>query len=322
MKDRQAFLRDRKQGLGGSDVAAVFSLEPYGCATRLWYDKRDVGPDHEEEENPVLELGTFLEPLIVSKFQREFPDYKIILEDESRSSKDYPFMRANVDGIIEAPGRGRGILEAKTAGRDVFYKMRKEGLPQGYVLQLQQYLYVYDCQWGAFAIMNRESGQYESFEVERDDALIAMIIEAEEKFWKSVENGPMPDRLDPSDKRCKTCNFRRQCQGDYILQSIEEEGCDIPDLSNDQEFAQAAKDYIDAKEILADAELIKKAAEDTMKELIGNKPLVMGAGLKIHYKPQTRVAWDTTKLGKEHPELVEQYKVKTSISRPFRVFQI
>ena len=67
-EEREQFLADRLSGIGGSDVADVLSLEPWGCARRLYYEKRQVPPDYADESKEALfERGHVLEPLVAAK---------------------------------------------------------------------------------------------------------------------------------------------------------------------------------------------------------------------------------------------------------------
>ena len=42
--DRAQFLQDRKQGVGGSDIASLFNIG-WGCKRRLFYDKTNTPED-------------------------------------------------------------------------------------------------------------------------------------------------------------------------------------------------------------------------------------------------------------------------------------
>lgn len=347
----EAWLQERKKGIGGSDIASVFNIEPYGCAAQLFDDKRDVPVDHEDpDRQKFFDRGHELEPATIRNYI-EVSGNKVVHGEElaelalskdnpfkdrcdsiitmnngvkevSFSLKGFPHRKANIDGLIVMPDGKHGVLECKTAFREIFYGIKKNGIPEHYILQGQHYLGVLGLTWGAYNVLWPDGWTFEQAEFQRDEGLIETVFDAVDRTWKQVENGPRPDRLAPDDKRCKKCTRRRTCQGDYLLQSIKEEGCDIPDLSDDQEFAQAAHDYMEAKEIVDGGTILLEKAKDTLKELIGTRPLVMGAGLKIHYKPQTRVGWDTKALAKKHPELVPLFKTKESVSRPFKPFII
>ena len=60
---------DRTRFIGGSDLGHIVNAPPYGCARKLWYQKRGVQPDYEIEFRGHLIRGTKLEPLIVEEYQ-------------------------------------------------------------------------------------------------------------------------------------------------------------------------------------------------------------------------------------------------------------
>ena len=348
---RELWLQDRKKGVGGSEIASVLNIGSWGCSCNLWDEKRDVPEDNPDiEPKKIFKRGTVLEPHIIDEYIEE-TGHKVIhgkalvdlatgkdnpfadrcntvitikdgKEEVTFTMKDNPHRRATIDGLIVMPDGKYGILECKTAFREMYYKFLKEGLADAYNLQGQFYCGVLGLEWGSYAVLWPDGWEFLPVEFQADKDLINMVFDEVDKFWKVVESGPRPDRLAPDDTRCKKCTRRRSCQGDYILQSVQEEGGDVPDLSDDQQFAQAAHDYMEAKEIVDGGTILLDAAKDTLKDLIGTRPVVMGAGLKIHYKPQKRVGWDTKKLAKDHPELEARYKTKESVSRPFKPFII
>ena len=54
MNNREQFLLDRKQGIGGSDVAAIMGLSPWKSALGVYLDKVS---DFTDEDNDNLKRG-------------------------------------------------------------------------------------------------------------------------------------------------------------------------------------------------------------------------------------------------------------------------
>ncbi len=54
--------------IGGSDLGSIVNAPPYGCARKLWYQKRAVEPDYEVPFRGHLLRGVKLEPLIVAEY--------------------------------------------------------------------------------------------------------------------------------------------------------------------------------------------------------------------------------------------------------------
>ena len=66
------WLEKRKNGVGGSDVAAILGLSSWTSEVELWLDKRgeadEVGEIDKRDNSEVLEWGTILEPVIRKKY--------------------------------------------------------------------------------------------------------------------------------------------------------------------------------------------------------------------------------------------------------------
>ena len=110
-------------------------------------------------------------------------------------------MLANVDGLCKHPIYGDCVFEAKTASA---YKLGEweNQIPDEYMLQVQHYIAVTDCAGAYIAVLiggNTFKWQF----IERDEELIAMLIQLEGEFWECVQNNTPPP-LDGSDA---TANF-------------------------------------------------------------------------------------------------------------------
>ena len=105
-------------------------------------------------------------------------------------SEEYPFMLANLDGVVKEPDGSFAVFEAKTASeykRDVW----EHGVPEEYIFQLQHYMAVtgYDKAYVA-AVVGGNS--YYCHEVPRDDRYIRKLIRKESEFWDCVLNVTEP----------------------------------------------------------------------------------------------------------------------------------
>ena len=104
----------RRQGLGGSDITAVYGQSPFCTARDLYYVKLGVKPEIEEEENWVAKkYGHLLEDLVAEIFSRK-TGYRVYKKSYLYAHPDYPFMQANVDYFVELPDGSEAILECKT----------------------------------------------------------------------------------------------------------------------------------------------------------------------------------------------------------------
>lgn len=299
--------------LGGSDFASVFSLEPYGCRRQLWYTKRGQKPDYPPQDKGVFRRGHALEPIIAGLYS-ESTGRKLVKRTKWPKSS-ISWMRGQPDRHITAnqDGRGGGVLEIKTSGIWMFRKFVKEGLPQGYILQLQFYLWLARAKWGAFAILEAENWNFKTFEVERDEQLIGSIERAGHKFIREVENGPDPERLDPNDKRCGECPFRSTCQKDAWRAAADKalgEGLEeVKVLDSDEGLERLLTEHREMKNISDEAteklNEIKDGIRTRMKE-IGSEA-VQVPGNRVYHRASIRKTLDSKRLRKDLPAIADKY---------------
>lgn len=214
--ERTQWLAERKLGVGGSDVASVFNVG-WGCRRRLFFDKRDVPQDFPFDGNKLTRLGTILEPLFADMYAEDTGRKVVERTSGPVVVAHLPDLRVNVDRLVWKDPATMGILEIKSQGRSVFYNSKRMGLSEDYVLQLQAGMLAAGTQWGAFVIGNRDNGELMHWDVDRSEALCKEIEIEVPRFMAQVANGPMPDALEPSDKRCQSCPWRTTCHGAALV---------------------------------------------------------------------------------------------------------
>ena len=139
--------------------------------------------------------------------------------------------------------------------------------------------------------------------------------EAGSRFWRAVENGPTPGRLDPGDKRCSKCSFRTQCQGLALLQSVESNG----EIDVDNSIKDTVELVVEAKELQAEAALLLKNRKSELMDLVGSRQAVDCDGYRVHAKPIVANRFNTKLFKSEHPDDYEQYLAE-SVSRPLKIY--
>lgn len=299
MTDRSSWLATRRLGIGGSDIASVFNIG-YGCRRRLWYDKRDTPEDFPREENKAMALGNVLEPFFAAEYAKT-TGRVIAIHDEPFVHPEIPELRVNVDRTVylDTANSRMGVLEVKAQGRGNFFKTKREGLAEDYILQLQHGMLVTGAKWGSFAIGNRDSGDLLSWDVEADPKIQEQIKTEGPKFWSLVENGPIPDALEPDDARCQKCEYRRTCQGNALI--AKDESGEMPQM---EILRPLLAEYDERKEMFAAAEDAFEAVKEEVKSELGDKQAVMVGERKVYFRPQEgRVTWQ----GKELAAAVEAF---------------
>lgn len=129
---RQEWLRYRTKGIGGSDVSIIAGINPFKSVHQLWLEKTGQA-EPEEGNSDYTHFGTILEPVVRKEFM-ERTGIKVRQKHMLLQSDEYPFMLADLDGVIRENGK-LCIFEAKTASA---YKQEvwEEGVPAPYILQV------------------------------------------------------------------------------------------------------------------------------------------------------------------------------------------
>lgn len=202
--DRLAWLDRRRAGIGGSDAAATVGLHPWVSPLSLYWDKTgEIEGDKEPTES--MEWGIRLEGVVAEAWAekngqaiKRFPPY-----DPANivAHPDYPWMLANLDAVVLADNSDLdftdvddhhpvGVLEVKTANGWAEHDW-DDGVPPHVLIQVQHQLAVTGMPVGYVACL--VGGQrFVQDVVERDEEMIAGLIEAEARFWRCVVDRTPP----------------------------------------------------------------------------------------------------------------------------------
>ena len=274
---RHEWLALRRQGLGGSDVAAALSVPgAFKSAVALWLDKTGQIPD-EDDEREILKRGRQLEGPIATMFAEE-TGLEVIHLPVMLRSRQHPFMLANPDRFISlAVGVGSpsdlAIVEIKNVGSHNAHEW-EDGPPLKYRLQGMHYLYV--CgprfRWCYFVALIGGS-ELVIYLVERDDELLASMIQREEAFWTLVTMRRMPaiDESPSTNDALKTLYSRPQ----------------VPTKEVGTQILGLIERRVGAKELERDAKARVLAVENEMLALIGEAEAVTVDGQVVATWKQT-----------------------------------
>lgn len=257
---------------------------------------------HAQEAGEAAYWGTQLEALVRAEFIKrtgiEVEHKGVLLQSE-----EHPFMLANLDGSCEHPDYGTCIFEAKTASA---YKVGEwdDAIPDEYQLQIQHYMAVtgYKATYVAVLI---GGNTFRWKLIERDEELIAMLIELEADFWRHVEDGTPP----PMDGSKASDKFL----SDRFPDSVPQSRITLPDTA-----ADLIQQYDAACEQLETITEQKQKAENLLKQMMGENEVGTTGSRIITWKSVTQERLDSRTLKAEHPALYKKY-TNTISSRRFTV---
>ena len=291
------WLQYRRQGVGGSDAAAICGFNPWKSPVAVYLDKINSEHTPDKEVNLAMKIGSDLEDYVARLFCEQ-TGKKVFRRNAILQHVEYPFMLANLDRRVVGEN---AFLECKVTNI-LNSSDWSDGIPLHMEFQLHHYIAVTGAShcYIAALIGNRE---LVIKRVERDEEVIKMLIKEESEFWHKVENRIMPD----PDGSGAYSEYILNKYPQSISNSIELPGCEdlIVQYDSLKDKQNDLKTQLD--KVKQEIQLQMGAAE---KAYIGDR--------KISWKSQISNRLDSRRLKKEKPDIYGEY-LKESKTRPFRV---
>lgn len=305
---RDQWLTVRKGGIGSSDAASAVGLNPYKSQLELWMEKtgREAGlpkVDPKDQSSPMY-WGTLLESVVAAHYTMR-SGHKVRRINAVLQHPTEPWMRANLDREVLGTPEVQ-ILECKTAGLNGA-RLWKEGVPEYIQLQVMHQLAVTGKQTADVAVLI--CGQdLQIHRIERDDAMIAKLIELERQFWHYVETDTAPP-ADGSDS------------ADVALRCLypKDSGTTL-DLSQDLAMSAAFSDLLAVRETLTTNVLLEAQLKQRIQQRMGDATKVVFETGDVTWKrSKDGSGLDVVNLLKDQPELSQRYALVKPGSRRFLV---
>ena len=269
---REDWLEVRKNGIGSSDAAAAVGLNPYKSQLELWMEKtgRDAGlpkPDPNDDASPMY-WGTLLEVFVAAHYTKKSGN-RIRKVNAVLQHPEHAWMLANLDREVTGATDVQ-ILECKTAGMNGS-KLWREGVPEYVQLQVLHQLAVTGKQTADVAVLIC-GNEFKIYRIERDETMIARLIDLEAKFWNYVESDTAPP-ADGSDSAATA------------LQALypQDDG-EILDLSDDVGMCAAFADLISVRASMAEQEKLEATLKQSIQQRMGNASKAVFEGGEVSWK--------------------------------------
>ena len=295
---REEWLKYRTLGIGGSDVSIIAGINHFKSSHQLWLEKTNqIEPEQTDSE--YAHFGNLLEPIIRKEFT-ERTGIKVRQKHMLLQSDEYPFMIADLDGVIREENGDLAIFEAKTASA---YKLDiwADEVPAPYILQVQHYMAVTGASRTYIAAL--VGGNHFIYHiVERDEEMIEKIIRMEKYFWEHHVLGgiePVPDGSDAT-----TAYFNsRFCNSNG--KTIE-----LP-----EEVLQVCDEYERLSIQLKELETAKNAVGNQLKRYLQDNETGTVGNRTVTWKQISKSSLDTKRLKTEQPEIYNDYLTQSSYRR-------
>ena len=313
----------RRQGIGGSDVAAIMGVSPFATLRDLYNDKCGNPDVIQTEDNWVAkEVGHRLEDLVAKIFAYK-TGYKVFAVRKLFRHPFHSFMQANVDFFVELPDGSIAILECKTTNYNSKEKWNDGAVPVNYEWQCRHYMAVMNlsCAYIACLYGNNEN-EFVYRRIDRDEVIEADMIEMEAHFWNEYVLG----RIEPPYTE----------SGDLVLESIRRHYGELDPTVDavilPTSMAVKLEQYLDLaaqksllsqqiKELDEQMKIAYAPIVDVMKTSCSAVCVFGSNTYEVRNKPVYRTSISKDKLQKleeTHPDLYSEY-TETTESRRFSV---
>lgn len=313
----------RRQGIGGSDVAAIMGVSPFATLRDLYNDKCGNPDVIQTEDNWVAkEVGHRLEDLVAKIFAYK-TGYKVFAVRKLFRHPFHSFMQANVDFFVELPDGSIAILECKTTNYNSKEKWNDGAVPVNYESQCRHYMAVMNlsCAYIACLYGNNEN-EFVYRRIDRDEVIEADMIEMEAHFWNEYVLG----RIEPPYTE----------SGDLVLESIRRHYGELDPTVDavilPTSMAVKLEQYLDLaaqksllsqqiKELDEQMKIAYAPIVDVMKTSCSAVCVFGSNTYEVRNKPVFRTSISKDKLQKleeTHPDLYSEY-TETTEGRRFSV---
>lgn len=316
---RTAWLQQRRDGIGGSDIAAILGLSPWRTPVDVYLDKIGATPLETDLGEPAY-WGTVLEDVVATEFTRR-TGRRVQRVNGILHHPSHDWARASIDRALVIEGTkaradggtlkgAAGLLECKTGGAHALQHWQgldgSDSLPVHYAAQCMWYLAVTGLEVCEVAALI--GGQnYLLRRVERDEATIAAMLEQAEAFWR----GHVLERRAPEPRT-----------GDDAAKLFPQDTGELIDISRDPDALALVNDLRAASARLDEVEAERDALMDRIKARIGEASgLALDGKALVTWKaakPSARTDWKAVAAAlAPPPELIQQYTQTIAGSRRF-----
>lgn len=267
--------------MSASKVAAVLGVSPYQSPYSLWHEMKGLVARGKTTE--VQSRGHYLEAGVLAWWRDKHPEADEVMPQYTARLDDWGI--ATCDAIASS-----GVaVEIKTSGSwDEWGAEGTDEVPAHYYAQAVWQLAclpAQDITAVHFAVLGPRL-DFREYVVERDDELIASVVDRCRQFYDSLEQDTPP----PLDDHTATLAVLRRMHPDI------EDGAEavIPD--------ELAAEYVTADLAFKDAEVAKRAAQSRVLAAAGTAQYIHAAsGLKVARRQPNRSGISLVRVAKTIP---------------------
>jgi predicted phage-related endonuclease len=174
---------DRRHFIGGSDARVIMGDDEVKLV-RLWQEKRGEVEPEDLSGNLIVQLGLVTENLNRLWYERNTGRTVECVQHRIRHPV-LKWMGATLDGLVAGSG---AVFEAKFM---LPWSFSEEAAAEKHMAQLQHNMWVTNASAAALSIITG-GGRWVELSITADPLYQHLLLTAERKFWRCVENGEPP----------------------------------------------------------------------------------------------------------------------------------
>ena len=175
--------RDRRSFIGGSDARIIMG-DDKAALVRLWKEKRGEVEPEDLSRNLIVQLGVVTEHLNRDWYEKNTG--QVVTEVQRQVFHPVKrWMAATIDGMVEGIG---AVFEAKFM---LPWSFSEEGAAEKHMAQLQHNMWVTASRSSVLSIITG-GGKWVEMTIHADPLYQHLLLTAEKKFWRCVQDGETP----------------------------------------------------------------------------------------------------------------------------------
>ena len=268
--NKNAWLEERKKGLGGTDVAALAGVSPFKSPLGIWADK--LGLHGPTEQTLAMTIGLELEPVIARLYERS--QNVTVREADFLIHPQEPYFVGSPDRLIAGQEKGLEIKTTRYGGQ--WGEEGTDQVPLAYLVQCAWYQMLTGYEDWDIAVLIAGS-DLRVYHLRRDRDLEEMLVDRARRFWHDHILTQVPPALDGSE------DSRR-----WLARKYPEHSQDLTEAT--PEATTLAAELFTFRQQQKGLEESIGTRESQLKDLIASS-----AGLR--FPDGSRVTWKRTKDG-------------------------
>lgn len=253
---------NRRHFIGGSDARIIMG-DDQDRLIRLWQEKRGEVKPEDLSDNLIVQLGTATEELNRAWYQRATGQTITGVQRRVRHPV-HKWMAATLDGMVEPAG---SVFEAKFM---LPWTFTEEAAAEKHMAQLQHNMWVTASRSAVLSIITG-GGKWVEINIYADPLYQHLLLTAERKFWRCVQNGEPPLLFNIETPRPR-------------LEAVK-----VVDMASSNLWAEFAATYLRTKEAHAEHEVVKAGLKKLVPE---DAREASGHGIKAKRSKSGAISFD------------------------------